>query len=277
MMILSSPAPAGAPDVQAAAAALARRMGPEGFTAALVLGSGLGGFADALTDPVAVPFEEIPGFPAAGVTGHAGRWIAGRIEGRRVLVQAGRYHTYEGLTGDLVTAPVRTAAALGVPFLVLTNAAGGIRPELAPGTLVALAAHLDLTSGMPRADRSTPPPESPYDQDLRRLAARCAERMGISLVHGVYAALSGPSYETPAEIRLLARLGADLVGMSTAPEAAAARAAGMRCLGLSLVTNAAAGISGVTFDHAEVIETGRRSARVFERLLREIVRELPDG
>jgi purine-nucleoside phosphorylase len=268
-----------APDVRAAAAELRRRMGPEPFAAALVLGSGLGGLVEAVSDPVVLPFEDLPGFPRAGVSGHAGRWIGGRLEGRRILVQAGRYHIYEGWPLDLVTAPVRTAAALGTRILLLTNAAGGVRRSFAPGTLVALDDHIDLMGGkLPATDRTVhEASRSPYDPELRGLAARCAERVGVPLEHGVYAALSGPSYETPAEIGLLARLGADLVGMSTAPEATAARAAGMRCLGLSLVTNWAAGIAPGPLDHAEVIEMGRRSAATLERLIGEIVRELPTG
>ena len=266
--------PVGAPDVRAAAAELRARLGGEPFAAALVLGSGLGGFVDAVAEPRLMSFDELGGFPASGVLGHAGRWIAGELEGRRVLIQAGRYHVYEGWPRDLVTAPVRIAAALGVPVLVLTNAAGSVRRAFGPGTLVALEDQIDLMEGnLPIAhDR-----ESPYDAELRLLAVRCAERVGVPLERGVYAALCGPSYETPAEIRLLDRLGADLVGMSTAPEAVAARAAGMRCLALSLVTNWAAGIAPGPLDHEEVIEVGRRSAARLGGLLREIVRELPAG
>jgi purine-nucleoside phosphorylase len=273
-MIPVLPNPVAAPDVRAAAAELRARLGSEPFSAALVLGSGLGGFVDAVSDPRVVRFDELTGYPSSGVVGHAGRWIAGRVEGRRLLIQAGRYHRYEGLPPELVTAPVRTAAALGAPVLLLTNAAGSVRRTLGPGTLVALESHVDLMEGrLPTG----PERESPYDPELRRLAARCAERFGVPLERGVYAALSGPSYETPAEIRLLARLGADLVGMSTAPEAVAARGAGMRCLALSLVTNWAAGIAPGPLDHEDVIEVGRRSAARLETLLRAIVRELPSG
>jgi purine-nucleoside phosphorylase len=268
--------PVAPPDVRAAAAELRARLGGEPFAAALVLGSGLGGFVDAVSDPRVVGFDELAGYPASGVVGHAGRWIAGRLAGRRILVQAGRYHRYEGLPRDLVTAPVRTAAALGVPILVLTNAAGSVRRAFGPGTLVALEDHIDLMEGQLPTTRPRER-EAPYDPELRLLAARCAERVGVPLGRGCYAALSGPSYETPAEIRLLDRLGADLVGMSTVPEAVAARGEGMRCLALSLVTNWAAGIAPGPLDHADVIEVGRRSAARLETLLREIVRELPDG
>jgi purine-nucleoside phosphorylase len=266
------------PDVHAAAE-LRRRMGPEPFVAALVLGSGLGGLVEAVSDPVVVRFDELPGFPDSGVSGHAGRWIGGRLAGRRILVQAGRYHIYEGLPLDLVTAPVRTAAELGTRVLVLTNAAGGVRRAFPPGTLVALDDHIDLMEGkLPATDPTVRGGTgSAYDAELLGLAARCAERVGVPLERGVYAALRGPSYETPAEIRLIVGLGADLVGMSTAPEATAARAAGMRCLALSLVTNWAAGIAPGPLDHAEVIEMGRRSAGTLERLVGEIVRELPTG
>ena len=244
-----------------------------------MLGSGLGALADAVSDPVDVAFEELSGLPDPGVAGHAGRWIAGWLEGRRILVQAGRYHVYEGWPVQLVQAPVRAAAALGTPALVLTNAAGSMCVNLPPGTLVALTGHLDLMGGtvseVERAFRGVV--RSPYDPDLLELAVRSAERSGVALAKGVYAAVSGPSYETPAEVRMLARMGADLVGMSTAPEATAGRAAGMPCLALSTVTNWAAGIAPVPLRHEEVLEVGRRSTPALERVLRGVVRALPGG
>ena len=270
--------PVGAPDPEASAATLRSRFGTDPFEALLVLGSGLGALADAVADPVGVGFDELSGFPGPGVAGHAGRWIAGRLEGRRILIQAGRYHIYEGLPAQLVQAPVRTAAALGAPVLVLTNAAGSMRATLSPGTLVALTGHLDLMGGtlsdVERSFRGAV--RGPYDPDLLELAVRSAERSGVPLAKGVYAAVSGPSYETPAEIRMLERLGADLVGMSTVPEATAGRTAGMPCLALSVVTNWAAGILPAPLRHQEVLEVGRRSAAALERLLREIVRVLPE-
>jgi len=272
----SSPAATHPPDLEAAAAALGGRLGAGSFAAALVLGSGLGGLADALAAPVVVRFDELPGFPRSGVAGHAGRWIAGRLEGRRILIQAGRYHIYEGLPRELVTAPIRIAAALGAPVLVLTNVAGGVRSALGPGTLAVLVDHVDLMEGgFPEAPSCAGRAAPPYDPELRRLAVRCARQVGIDLQEGTYAAMRGPSYETPAEIRMLRRLGVDLVGMSTVPEAVAGHALGLRCLALSLVTNWAAGIIPAPLDHAEVIDVARKSAANLEGLLREIVRELP--
>ena len=271
------PYPVGAPNPKASAARLRSRFGADPFEALLVLGSGLGALADAVADSVGVGFTELSGFPDPGVAGHAGRWIAGRFEGRRVLVQVGRYHVYEGRPLQLVQAPVRTAAALGTAVLVLTNAAGSLRANLSPGALVALTGHLDLMGGtlsdLKRCRGGAV--RDPYDPDLLKLAALSAERAGVRLAKGVYAAVSGPSYETPAEVRMLEGLGADLVGMSTVPEATAARAAGVRCLALSVVTNWAAGISPTPPCHEEVLEVGQRSAAALERLLRKIVRALP--
>lgn len=262
---------------EAAAAALVRALGAEPFDAGLVLGSGLGGLVAAIGDARAVAFDALPGFPPAGVAGHAGRWIGGTLEGRRVLVQAGRYHLYEGHAPEVVGAPARVMAALGVRTLILTNAAGGIRPTLTPGALMSLRGHLDLMTSTaldlsPDAARES---ARCWDPGLRSLAHRCAADERIPLEEGVYAGVLGPSYETPAEIRMLARLGADVVGMSTVPEAAAAASLDVRCLGLSLVTNPAAGIVSAPLAHAEVIEAGRRAAPTLERLLRAVVRALP--
>ena len=266
-------------DEAAAAAELRRALGTEPFAAALVLGSGLGGLAAAVADARSLPFTRVTGMPPSGVPGHEGRWVAGGLEGRRVLVQAGRYHLYEGHAPEVVRGPVRIAAALGARILIVTNAAGGIRRSLTPGTLMLLEDHLDLIAGSPLDERAGPSggaAESPYDPALRELAASCARTVGVELQRGVYAALTGPSYETPAEIRMLARLGADAVGMSTVPEVAAARALGLRCLGLSLVTNHAAGIVSVPLAHADVLAAGLEAAPRLERLLRALVRALPE-
>lgn len=264
-------------DIAGAADALRGQFGAEPFEAALVLGSGLGGFVETVEDHVIVPFETAPGFPPSAVAGHAGRWVGGWLEGRRILVQEGRYHAYEGLPTDVVHAPVRVAAALGAPVLVLTNAAGGVRRAFAPGTLVVLENHLDLMEGIRHGmdGFGGGAAMGAYDAELGRLARRSAREVGIPLECGVYAAVSGPSYETPAEIRMLDRMGADLVGMSTVPEVTAAHAAGLRTLALSLVTNRAAGIARAPLDHDDVIETGRAQAAILERLLRAIVRGLP--
>ncbi len=264
-----------------AARVLAERIGGALPEVVLVLGSGLGGIAAAVSDPVVVPFADLPGFPRAGVAGHAGQWVAGTLEGRRVLVQQGRYHLYEGHAPPTVVLPVRTARALGVDTLIVTNAAGGIRSDLVPGSLVVLDDHLNLQGANPlegpvgAGEDRFPDMTAAWDPGLRALADEVADRLGIPLGHGVYAAVRGPSYETPAEIEMVRRLGGDLVGMSTVPEVIAARAAAMRCLGISLVTNLAAGRSPHPLDHAEVVETGRQAAATFGTLLRGIVRDLP--
>lgn len=270
------------PDPRAAARALGERLegAPEVL---LVLGSGLGALAEAVSDPRVVAFDALPGFPPPGVEGHAGRWVAGMLEGRSVLVQQGRYHLYEGHAPEMVALPVRTARALGIGTMIVTNAAGGIRDDLGPGSIVVLDDHINLQGANPLTgpvrpgDVRFPDMTEAYDRALVALADRSAEALDVALAHGVYAAVAGPSYETPAEVRMLARMGADVVGMSTVPEVIAARASGMRCLGFSLVTNAAAGRSDRPLDHAEVVEVGRRAGAALERLLRAVVRDLPPG
>ncbi len=247
----------------------------------LVLGSGLGPLADAVDDPTVVPFQDLPGFPPPGVEGHAGRWVHGRLEGRPVLVQQGRYHLYEGHSPDVVALPVRTARALGADTLIVTNAAGGIREDLGPGSLVMLDDHLNLqfrsplTGPVREGEVRFPDMTEAYDRRLMAVAEAAASSEGIELSRGVYAAVPGPAYETPAEIRMLEGMGADVVGMSTVPEVLAARASGMRCLGFSLVTNPAAGRVPEPLDHADVMEVGRTAGVTLERLLRAVLRALP--
>jgi len=240
------------------AEALRARTGRDRFAVAVVLGSGLGAFADALDDAERFPMAELPGFPVPAVAGHAGEIVVGRLGGHDVLVLAGRVHLYEGFSAHEVAHGVRMAAATGVHSTVLTNAAGGIRPDLDVGSLVAIADHLNLSGANPLAGPHDGPQPSfvdlsaAYDPTLRDLAA--ATRPGLA--EGVYAALPGPSYETPAEIRVLAALGADLVGMSTACEAIACRHLGVRVAGVSLVTNRAAGLGG-PLSHVDVTAVGR--------------------
>jgi purine-nucleoside phosphorylase len=247
----------------------------------LVLGSGLGSLADALRDPEVIPFDAVPGFPPAGVAGHAGRYAAGHLEGRRVLVQAGRFHLYEGHGPELVAAPVRIAARLGAPVLLVTNAAGGVDRRLDPGRIMLVDDHIDLTWRSPLAgavregEARFPDMSAPYDPALQRHALDIALELGIPLARGTYAAALGPSYETPAEVRMLARMGASAVGMSTVPEVITARAAGMRVVAFSLISNHAAGISPHPLSHEEVLATGRAAAPVFEALVRGVVRGLP--
>lgn len=247
----------------------------------LVLGSGLGGLAEEVRQPREVGFEEVPGLPGTGVSGHAGRWRAGRLEGREVLVQEGRHHLYEGHSPAVVTAPIRIAAAAGAGVLLITNAAGGIRDDLAPGTLALLHDQVDLTFRPPRDGAKGAVPglairRDLYDPELRRCAVEAAGSRGLQLPRAVYAGLTGPSYETPAEIRMLERLGADLVGMSTVHEVKAAWRAGLRPLGLSLVTNRAAGLAAGRLSHGDVVETASAAGVRMARLVRTIVREVPD-
>lgn len=265
----------------AGAAELLRDRLPRVPRVGLVLGSGLGGLTEALAEPTVVPFDALPGFPRSGVEGHAGRFVAGTLGGRDVLVQAGRYHVYEGHPDAVVAAPVRAMAALGVTDLVLTNAAGGVDPLLEPGDLLLLNDHLNLMFRHPlvgpvqAGEERFPDMSAPYDPALRRLAMAAARELGIPLREGVYAAVTGPSYETPAEVRMLARMGAHAVGMSTVPEATVAAALGLRCVAFSMVTNKAAGLSLDPLSHEEVMEVGARAGASLGKLLTALVARLP--
>lgn len=247
----------------------------------VVLGSGLSDLADAVEDPVVVPFGDMRGYPEPTVEGHGGRYVFGRLEGRRVLIQAGRFHFYEGHPAHHVAAPVRLAHALEADALLLTNAAGGVDRRLAPGDIVLLDDHLNLQwrsvlAGRARPGESRfPDMSAPYDPDLQALALATARELGLHLVRGTYAAVLGPSYETPAETRMLQRLGVDVVGMSTVPEVTVARALGLRVVAFALVTNRAAGLSGSPLSHAEVLELGRRAGARLGRLIRGVIRDLP--
>jgi purine-nucleoside phosphorylase len=231
---------------------------------AIVLGSGLGHLAQRVTDAIHISYDQIPGFPLPTVKGHVGELVAGTFAGRTVIMQSGRFHMYEGHSADVSALPVRVFAELGVRTLIVTNAAGGIRRSFTPGTLMLIADHLNLTGrnaltgeALPNEERF-PDMSEAYDRGLREQARRVAADRGILLEEGVYAGLLGPNYETPAEVRMLGALGADAVGMSTVVEVIAAQARGLRCLGISTVTNAAAGISEQPLSHAEVMETADR-------------------
>jgi purine-nucleoside phosphorylase len=234
-----------------------------------------------------VRFDELPGLPASTLIGHPGRFVGGKLGGVDVLFQCGRYHFYEGHAPEVVAAPVRIAAAAGIAALVLTNAAGGVRADLAPGDLVLIDDHLNLMARNPLigperpGEARFPDMSSAYDPEFRELALAAAHEAGIALARGVYAALLGPSYETAAEIRMLARLGADVVGMSTVPEVLVARAMGVRCLALSVVTNKGTGLAPGPLSHEEVVEVGRsagrRLARLLELLLPRIASALSRG
>lgn len=226
-----------------------------GFACAMVLGTGLGPLAEDLADPVSLAYADIPHYPRSGVSGHAGRLVAGQLAGRRVLVFQGRAHAYERGDAAAMRVPVGVAAALGAPILVLTNAAGSTRRETGPGSLVLLTDHINLAGLNPliglRSDRRFVSLTDAYDEALRRRFSRAARRAGVTVEEGIYAWFSGPSFETPAEIRMARLLGADLVGMSTVPEAILARYFGLKVLAVSTVTNHAAGMGGASPSHAE--------------------------
>jgi purine-nucleoside phosphorylase len=259
-------------DLADAAASVLRERAGGDFDVAVVLGSGWLPAADALgAAGYELPVTELPGFAPPGVAGHAGRIRAVEAGGRRCLVFVGRTHLYEGRGVDPVVHPIRTALAAGVGTFVLTNAAGGLRPERQRvGDPVLIADHLNLTGHNPLTGATFVDLTEAYSGRLRELA----REIDPELSEGVYAALHGPSYETPAEIRMLRTLGADLVGMSTVPEAIAARAGGADVLGVSLVTNIAAGLTGAPLDHAEVLAAGRAAAERMGALLAEFVRRL---
>lgn len=264
----------------AALAVLRPWLGEARPVAALVLGSGLGGLAARLEEARRLDYADIPGFARTDVPGHAGELLLGRLGGRVVLCQAGRFHAYEGHAGATVALPVRAFAGLGIGTLLLTNAAGGIRRSFRPPTLMLLADQVNLSFRSPLVghvvdgEERFPDMSAPYDAGLRALAHRVARMAGIRLEDGVYAGLMGPSYETPAEIRMLERLGADAVGMSTVAEVMVARARGMRCLGLSVITNPAAGTTSERLSHAEVMAAGRAAGAAMEAIITGVVAAL---
>lgn len=272
--------PYGAEAAARAAAAVRARVGEFAPAAAIVLGSGLGGLAAKIREPLVIKYNEIPGFPPSTVAGHAGELLTGTLAGRRVLALAGRFHMYEGHDAALAAFPARVLHALGARVLIVSNAAGGINPGFAAGTLMLIHDHVNFMFRNPLVGRVEPGDErfpdmsAPYDPELRALARAVADTHGIALAQGVYAGLLGPSYETRAEVRMLAELGIDAVGMSTVPEVIVARAIGMRVLGVSCITNPAAGLSDTPITHAEVIETTARAAERFEALVTGIVAAL---
>lgn len=245
-----------------AIALVRQRIGPRRPVAALVLGSGLGFLSSKVADPVRIPYREIPAFPEPTVPGHSGELVAGRLAGKDVIVQSGRFHMYEGHSAATAALPARLYAGLGIGVLILTNAAGGVRRTFRPGTLMLIADHVNLTGRNPligpvlAGEERFPDMSKPWDLELRATARQAAREKGVRLEDGVYAALLGPSYETPSEVRMLERMGVDAVGMSTVPELIVARARGVRCLGISTITNAAAGISASKLSHAEVMQAG---------------------
>jgi purine-nucleoside phosphorylase len=245
---------------------------------ALVLGSGLGAFADELTDATRIPYEKIPNFPRSTAVGHAGVLVIGKVGGIAVAAMKGRVHLYEGYSAREVAFAMRVFGRLGIRSAILTNAAGGINTEFKQGALVVIRDHINLQGANPlvgpndeRFGTRFPDMTQAYWRPYREIALEEAKRLGIDTHEGVYAALTGPSYETPAEIRYLRAIGADLVGMSTVPEVIAANHMGIRVLGISCVTNMAAGILDRPLDHSEVLETGERVKSQFTALLRAVI------
>lgn len=263
--------------VEAAAGVLGarveERLGDRTPVATITMGSGLGGLGEDIHDPLRVPYEEIPGWPAPTVIGHAGHALIGTLEDTPVLGLSGRVHLYEGGEPSRVAFYVRVAAALGVPNLFLSNAAGAICADCKPGELMLLTDHLNLTGTSPLIgpvvgeENRFPDMTRAYDPELRRIVHDAAVELGLGLHEGVYAAVHGPAFETPAEIRMLRTLGADAVGMSTAPEVITAQALGIRCVAVSCFTNYAAGVTDEPLNHLEVLETTKLIQADFQRLV----------
>jgi purine-nucleoside phosphorylase len=269
--------------VKEAAAAIRSRV-PEVPEVAIVLGSALGDFANSLGDAVTMPYDQLPHWPASRVIGHEGKLVVGKVAnagGRTIAALAGRCHVYEGHDLRTVTFAVRVLGVLGVKTLILTNAAGGVNTSFLQGALMVIDDHINLVGSNPlvgpndeRFGVRFPDMTEVYSARLRRLADQAGKAMNLLLPHGVYAGLLGPSYETPAEIRYLRTIGADAVGMSTVPEAIVARHMGLEVLGISCITNMAAGVLPQPLDHAEVMETARRIRGQFIALLEGIVAQL---
>ena len=268
-----------------AAAHFIRARAGRALDVAVVLGSGLGAFADTLTDPLFLPYETIPGFAASTVEGHSGRLVIGQLAqspnaGQPCTVAAmqGRFHYYEGYEMPQVTLPVRTFGALGIKKLLLTNAAGGVNPAFEQGSLMLIRDHINLMAVSPlrgqhdaRLGARFPDMSEIYSRRGGELALSCAKAMGLQLHEGVYLALQGPNYETPAEVRMARLLGGDVVGMSTVPEAIVARQMGLETIGISLITNAAAGVVAGPIDHSEVMAMGQKVSGQFIELLQRIL------
>jgi purine-nucleoside phosphorylase len=267
---------------------------PHAIDVAIVLGSGLGAFADEIENAVRIPYEQIPHFAKSTVEGHAGQLVLGELSGKRIAVQQGRFHFYEGYDMQQVMFPVRTFGRMGIGTVILTNAAGSTEPEFPPGTLMLITDHLNCMGVNPLRGKNDerfgvrfPDMTEVYDRGLQQIANEEADEIAHErfekgrdeektdfLHRGVYCGLSGPTYETPSEVRMYRLLGANAVGMSTVPEAIAARHQGMKVLGISCITNFAAGMTGENINHEEVMETGARVAEVFKELLRRVVSRL---
>ncbi|MEY4608984.1 MAG: purine nucleoside phosphorylase [Gemmatimonadota bacterium] len=267
----------GAADARRAADAVRERLAVRAPVIGIVLGSGLGTLADRLTEARRVPYAEVPGFHAPKVDGHRGELLSGQLGGREVICLAGRFHMYEGYSARVAAFPIRVLHALGVPRLFVSNAAGGVRRSFRAGELMRIVDHLNLTGQNPLTGPVEPGDQrfndmsEAYSEDLGARLDTSAQALGIPLASGVYAGLLGPNFETPAEVRMLERLGADAVGMSTVAEVIVARNLGMSVAGISLITNPGAGISPTPLNHAEVMAEGERAAGAFGDLVAHFV------
>jgi purine-nucleoside phosphorylase len=272
--------PRDLPSAQDAAGRIREAISVDPPVVGLVLGSGLGGLARRIEEPRSIPYSDIPGFATPTVPGHAGKLIAGRLAGRPVVGLAGRFHVYEGHSAAAAAFPVRVLHALGARTLLLSNAAGGIRRSLKPGDLMIIRDHVNLSWRNPLigpvvpGDERFPDMSDPWDAGLRRLLVESAAAAGVAVTEGVYFGLSGPNYETPAEVRMLEKLGADAVGMSTVHEVIVARAMGMRVAGMSCITNLAAGLTEQPISHAEVLEITKAAGEKFEEIATQFIRRL---
>ncbi|CRK83995.1 purine-nucleoside phosphorylase [Neobacillus massiliamazoniensis] len=247
----------------------------------LILGSGLGVLADEIENPVKIPYNQIPDFPVSTVEGHAGQLVFGLLNGVEVVAMQGRFHYYEGYSFDKVTFPVRVMKELGVDTLIVTNAAGGVNESYVPGDLMIITDHINFTGNNPligpndsRLGARFPDMSEAYSKDLRSTAKEIASRLNIDVKEGVYVGFSGPTYETPAEIRMVRTLGGDAVGMSTVAEVIVAQHGGLKVLGISCITNMAAGILDQPLSHVEVIETTEKVKANFLRYIKEIVKSI---
>lgn len=247
----------------------------------LILGSGLGILAEDIEQPIFVPYDDIPNFPVSTVAGHAGRFVFGKLQGKNVCAMQGRFHYYEGYSLNEVTLPVRVMKALGVKTLIVTNAAGGINESFSPGDLMLITDHINFLPDHPLIGPNDenlgprfPDMTEAYSRKLRDIARQSAQNLGLNIREGVYLATSGPTYETPAEVRMMRTLGADACGMSTVPEVIVARHGQMEVLGISCITNLAAGILDRPLSHDEVIRTTKKAQKDFSRLVLKIVENI---
>lgn len=268
-------------DLMESVKAIRAQIGDRVPTVGLILGSGLGSFADSLEDAVCIEYSEIPHFPSSNVVGHAGRLVIGTLNGVTCVAMQGRVHFYEGHPAWLVAYPARVLVRLGARTLIVTNAAGGLRPEWAPGTLMLIRDHINMQpdNALRGANDDRLGPRFPdmtrtYDPVLAQLVRTQAQKLEIALEEGVYVAMPGPTYETPAEVRMLQRMGADATGMSTVPEATVANHMGAKVIGISCITNKAAGITGEALSHDEVTETAAQVRSTFESLLGAVIAAL---